>query len=99
MGWRNEEGVLQSSHYAGFYVGKYLSKQLETHKYAKGFRRVRTSFHYPKQPELPRPEGWDFMPVTTGDSVKDDADFLQQKGYKIVLADHRSAWQLLDKLG
>lgn len=96
MGWRNEEGTIQSPYYAGFYVGKYLSKQLATHKYKKGFRRVRTSFGYPKQATLPRSENWTFEPLPTGDSVQDDAQFFQQKGYSVAVADHRSAWTIVN---
>lgn len=98
MGYQNEEKPIRSCHYAGFYVGKYLSKQMETNKYKKGFHRVRTSFHYPKQPPLPRDENWHFESLPSRDSLQDATRDLQQNGYVVVLANHRDAWGVLEEL-
>lgn len=98
MGYQAEENAVYSPSGAGFYIGKYLAKQLSDARWAKGFRRVRTSLHFPKLPTLDRHPDWVFEPVPATDSLGDATKFLSARGWRVALADHATAWALLDKL-
>lgn len=80
---------------AGFYGGKYLSKQLTVGQYKKGFHRVRVSQGWPKLPKLPRSEDWRFMPWPEGLSVTMVGDSLAGQGYSVALADDRASWHFI----
>jgi len=80
---------------AGFYIGKYLFKQLQRDIYPKGYRRIRTSRLWPKLPQLPRPEAWDFTPWPQGIPVESMASSLSRQGYSVALADDRSSWEYI----
>jgi hypothetical protein len=80
---------------AAFYASKYLGKQLGT-QWEKGFRRVRTSQNWPKLPPLPRDENWQFSPLDTHTPLSHIVEQLNDLGYRVALADGRSAWTIVD---
>jgi hypothetical protein len=97
MGYMAEEEAVYSASGAGFYVGKYLSKQLSDARWKKGFRRVRTSLHFPKLPPLPRDDNWVFEILKGGMEVSVTMEHLQEQGYSVALADHHTAWALVEQ--
>jgi hypothetical protein len=97
MGFQAEEDLVYSASGAGFYMGKYLFKQLSDERWAKNFRRIRTSLYYPKLPPLIRDSAWVFEPLASHADISSEAAFLQTKGYRVALADHATAWALVEK--
>jgi len=97
FGYSNDEseGNLSASK-SGFYVGKYLAKQLHNNIWKKGFHRVRTSQNWPKIPPLPRDENWQFEVIPKTESINVVCLALSQGGYTYRFADHRSAWSLIE---
>lgn len=96
MGFMAEKDAVYSAWGAGAYMGKYLFKQQQDTRWAKGFRRVRTSRQFPKLETLPRHPDWLFNAVAGHDAQKDAMDFLVERGWKVAMADHATAWALLD---
>jgi len=96
FGYCNDEseGDLSASK-SGFYVGKYLAKQLHNNVWKKGFHRVRTSQGWPKVQPLARPDGWEFVPFVNGLPVPSCAQSLAAQGYSVALADDRASWAFL----
>lgn len=80
----------------GFYVGKYLAKQLHNNQWKKGFHRVRTSQNWPQLDKLPQHPDWSFTTIQRGESVHDTMELLSRNGFSIRLADQRSAWSLIE---
>jgi len=80
---------------AGFYIGKYLFKQLQRDVYPKGYRRVRTSRLWPKLPPLDRSEDWGFTPFPLGMGIPRMASLLETQGYSVALADDRASWEFI----
>lgn len=80
---------------AGYYGGKYLSKQLTVGTYKRGFHRVRCSQGWPKLPALPRSEEWRFMPWPELVSIDQMYSRLVHNGYSVALADDRASWHFI----
>lgn len=97
MGYEAEEEAVYSASGAGYYVGKYLAKQLSDARWKKGFRRVRTSLHFPKLPTLERHPDWIFQVTSEGETVASEQQAFLSRGFRVVLADHSTAWSLLEK--
>lgn len=96
LGYMAEDKPVYSAAGAGFYVGKYFTKQLRDACWAKGFRRIRTSKGWPKLPLLERNEAWEFAIVPKGESVASAFHTLRLKGYHVIETDHKTAWQLIE---
>ena len=97
MGYQAEEEAVYSASGAGFYVGKYLAKQLSDARWKKGFRRVRTSLYFPKLQALPRHPNWDFAVISGQKAVSEHIRQLQATGISIAMADHCTAWALVEQ--
>jgi len=96
MGYMADEGDYNiPPEKAAGYASKYLGKQLGT-KWEKGFRRVRTSQNWPKVPQLSKDENWTFELLPRMVSLADAAETLRENGYRVALADHKSAWTIVD---
>lgn len=96
MGYQADEGDHNiPPKRAAFYSAKYLGKQLYS-KWVKGFRRVRTSQNWPKLPALEADPNWTFIPIARLESLGDVREGLQASGYRVALADHKSAWTIVD---
>jgi hypothetical protein len=97
FGYSNDEseGNLSSAK-ASYYCGKYLAKQLNNNIWRKGFHRVRTSQNWPKIPPLARDEDWRFEVLDKMVALRDIARELSDDGYAVRIADHRSAWSLIE---
>lgn len=91
-----DSGQVESPEHAGAYLMKYISKQLETYDWKKGFRRVRTSQKWPQLPPLARDQNWSFSVLAANTSLDEKARALSQDGYRVALADNRSAWTLIE---
>lgn len=81
---------------AGYYLGKYLYKQFENDQFKKGYHRIRTSQGWPKLPPLERDPNWEFVVLPTHESLQVHVQVLQERGYRVALADHKSAWSVVN---
>lgn len=96
FGWSNDESdPVCTGARVGFYVGKYLAKQLHNNVWQKGFHRVRKSRGWPKLPPLPRLEVATFKPFQEGDSILGVRQTLLKQGYAVALADEKASWVTL----
>lgn len=96
LGYMAEDKPVYSAHGAGFYVGKYLTKQLKDSCWAKGFRRIRTSQNFPKLPPLERNEEWEFEIIKKHTAISEVFHKLRLHGYAVRLSDSKEAWQLIE---
>jgi len=96
MGYMAEAETLDTPEYAGFYATKYMTKQLESSKFVKGFHRVRTSKGWPKFPNCHLPDSWRFQALQAGVSLERYLSSLEAQGYCVALADDRASWALLE---
>ena len=96
MGYMAEAEALASPEYAGFYVTKYVTKQLENCKFRKGFHRVRTSKGWPKAPGREMPDHWRFVAIEKEANFHRLQENLSRQGYSVALADDRASWTLLE---
>jgi len=80
---------------AGFYIGKYLFKQLQRDIYPRGYRRIRCSRLWPKLSGKPRDENWQFYQWPKGTHIEQMASRLANQGYGVVLADDRASWNFI----
>ena len=95
LGYMAESEQPRSLAHAAWYVGKYISKQLDTNQWPKGFRRVRPSHNWPKMPQAERPAGWKFFPVPAGDTLHHYVTALEGMHFDLWWADHRQAWSII----
>lgn len=96
FGYSNDESdFLLNPNRAGFYVGKYLAKQLRENEWKKGFHRVRTSRGWPKLPPFADDLDASFKPFHEGNNVRQICSNLSQQGYSVALADEKASWQVL----
>lgn len=96
FGYSNDESDrFISAARAGYYGGKYLSKQLANGTYKKGFHRVRVSQGWPKLPKLARSDHWRFHPWPKDVSIDRLGNLLDAQGYSIALADDRASWHFI----
>lgn len=79
----------------GFYVSKYLTKQIRGIETKKGFHRVRTSQGWPKLPPLPPVDNTYFFPHSAGQGIARVLSILSSQGYSVALADSRASWDIL----
>jgi len=97
MGYMAEAEALDTPEYAGFYCTKYMTKQLESSKFKKGFHRVRTSKGWPKLPDRNPPGGWRFQKLQSDLPLDGYLSSLEAQGYSVALADDRASWRLLER--
>jgi len=98
FGYSNDESDrFINSAKAGFYVGKYLAKQLTQNVWKKGFHRVRVSRGWAKLPPLPKAEDWRFLPFPKGASVVSVLRNLTAQNYHVAVSDDRSSWDYVGK--
>lgn len=96
FGYSNDESdPLLNANRAGFYVGKYLAKQLRENEWKKGFHRVRTSQKWPKLPALSPDLDASFHPAHQGQTVRVIRARLEAQGYSVALADEKASWHVL----
>jgi len=95
MGYKAEAEIIRSASFAGFYVGKYISKQLYGFSWPKGFHRVRTSHGWPKVEPLARPDEYRFIPLASHQTIQAVTKNLAALGYQVALADDRASWHVL----
>lgn len=96
LGYIASEEDIRSPEQAAWYVSKYISKQLTVLQWPKGFRRVRTSQHWPKLEELPDNPNWTFSPIKAGEELGERVLRLEAQGYEILYLDHAAAWVYID---
>jgi len=96
MGYMSEEEEARSRGGVIWYVNKYITKNLETDGWAKGFRRVRTSVKFPKAPELPKMPGWEFAVQWQEGMAERLTIYLLEQGHKVYVGDHRSSWRVVN---
>lgn len=96
FGFSNDESdFLINPHRAGFYVGKYLAKQLGENEWKKGFHRVRTSRGWPKLPPFAESLEASFQPFHAGNNIRQLCYTLSEQGYSVALADEKASWHVL----
>lgn len=96
FGWSNDESdPVCTGARVGFYVGKYLAKQLNNNIWKRGFHRVRTSKKWPKLPQLPPLDAVGFTPFREGTTVRAVVSELWGQGYSVALADEKASWHTL----
>jgi hypothetical protein len=97
LGYMAEESERNiSASKTGFYVGKYLAKQLHNNIWKRGFHRVRTSQNWPKLPVLARNVDWHFSVIPRELSLVSVLSSLRGDGFSTRMADQRSAWSLIE---
>lgn len=93
LGYMAEEEEARTPGGAAYYVVKYLTKALEYQEWPRGFRRVRTSAQWPKPPEMPIVEGWEWEPLRQEEQLSIAIQDLRQGGYEVRILDHSTAWE------
>lgn len=96
FGYRNEESDINSAFRAGWYAAKYLAKSAETTYWPPGFHRVRTSRSWPHLPALEKRDGWEFIRCGNEQRIEGLIPALQKEGFGIALANHRTAWGVVN---
>lgn len=97
LGYQDDSKRVRNGKQAGYYTTKYLSKQLETNSWPRGFRRVRTSQGWPKLPVMDD-IGFSFHTIPPGMALGDLVALLWTEGYEVNLGDHRQGWELIEQL-
>jgi hypothetical protein len=95
LGYMDEEKPIKTPQGSAWYVSKYLGKSIEKTDWPKGFRRVRASRNWPKLPEQPMPEGWQFAPLPKGEALQAEVDRYEIAGYRVEVLNHISAWDFI----
>lgn len=95
LGYMDDETLLKSPRGAAHYTSKYLGKSLECCDWPKGFRRVRASRNWPKLPEQPLPEGWNFTPLEKSIPLQSEIDRYEIDGWRVEVLNHVSAWDFI----
>lgn len=93
LGYMAEEEEAHTPGGAAYYVAKYLAKSLGSQEWPKGWRRVRTSQMWPKLPEMPKADGWEWWRVPAEEALSVVAGGLEREGYEVVFLDHVEAWR------
>lgn len=95
MGFMATSEQLRNPAQGAKYVTKYLAKQLKDNVWPRGFRRVRTSQHWPKLPTMPD-SNFDFMPVPPDMALNDFVLQLTFAGFDVHLSpDGETAWDFV----
>lgn len=92
LGYIAEEEIVRTPKAAAGYVSKYLAKTLSAANWPDGFRRVRTSRGWPKLPELPPEDGWDWHALRKDDKLDFEIKRLRAAGFDVAMLNHRAAW-------
>lgn len=93
LGYMVDESVARSAAGAAYYAVKYLAKNLEYHGWPKGFRRVRTSRHWPELPDMPEVQGWDWRKLESSEGLVSTIERLRDSGLQVEVLDHQAAWK------
>lgn len=96
LGYMVDEEIARTPQGAAFYVVKYLTKSIGDTLWPRGFRRVRTSRHWPKLPQMEQPSGWDFKPLAQDKALADEVQRWQDAGYYVELLNHAQAWVFIE---
>jgi len=96
LGFMAESEQPRSLAHAAWYIGKYISKQLDTNQWPKGFRRVRPSHNWPKMQPAAKPKGWHFVMIDAGNPLSHYTNILQGTyDFRLWWADHKQAWEII----
>jgi hypothetical protein len=95
MGYQDHEDVVKNGWGAWYYTLKYLLKGVTTGDWPKGFRRVRTSRHFPQLPPGEYP-GWQFSKLQAEISLADEMRGQAAQGLTTILLDERVAWAVIN---
>lgn len=99
LGYIAEAEEPKSLAHAAWYIGKYISKQLDVTTWPKGFRRVRPAHNWPKTPPPGRPDGWRFEPAAPDKPLSHYVSYYGRgQGYGVWWADDKQAWRLIEEL-
>lgn len=99
MGYQNDLQEVNEIGGVGGYLTKYLAKMLQNSNFPKGFRRIRASYSWPGLPEMPRPEGWNFVTLPNDISLDQERIIYEALGYTVVIADEISSWAWIEGFG
>jgi len=97
FGYQDDESEEEISPWrGGWYVTRYVTRQLAFGDYARGFHRIRTSRHWPKVPPMGKSEGWEFRVLRWEEPVAEAIAYLTESGYHVYLADYKTAWTVVN---
>jgi len=97
MGYMDEEEEARTPAGAAFYVVKYLTKSIAYTEWPRGFRRVRTSQSWPKLPDMPRVEGWEFETLPHNSALDEVHAKYEQAGFVIEIMGSNEAWRFVSE--
>ncbi len=92
MGYRNDAQEAISLGGVAYYVSKYVTKHVEKYVWAKGFRHVRTSVHFPKLPKKTVPE-WEFYSMRGHTEAEEKTIAFANAGWQITVGNHLNTWE------
>jgi len=78
------------------YTAGYMVKMLQFSNFGKGFRRVRTSGGWPKLPDMPEPQGWNFSVMARDAALDEEVSRLLKANYIVSVLDHTTAWAFVN---
>lgn len=96
MGYQSDVQEVESAGGVGGYVTKYLTKMLQNSNLPSGFRRVRLSHGWPKNPSVGKPEGWRCSVVQQDIPLNEKIERQRLAGLTVVMADEVSVWDWLE---
>jgi len=96
MGYMSDAQEVKSVGGVAGYVSKYLTKTLQFSNWGKGFRRVRSTQGWPKLPDLPEPDGWNFSLLARDAVLQDEINRLLDANYIVAITEHGSAWDFVN---
>lgn len=98
LGYHADEKPVRDALDVSRYVIKHLDKQMQTEGWPKGFRRIRTSRSWPKEPEAATPAGWEFKTSCGDKAAERTYRQLKREEYTIVQAGQDGPWPLIDRI-
>lgn len=99
LGYMADEQYARTPGGCAYYISKYIGKQLGEMVWPKGFRRVRTSQHFPKLPKPADLPEWNFQMLPQGNvSEYATIEHFSEMGYEAHLETAYGAWELIRKL-
>lgn len=83
MGYMAEEEAIRSKYKSGFYIGKYISKQLQSGEAPKKMRRITTSHGWPKLDGMYAMPEIDWRVLQKHESLQDVVAYYARKSYTV----------------
>lgn len=96
LGYQSDVQEVESAGGVGGYVTKYLTKMLQNSNLPTGFRRVRLSHGWPKNPAIGKPESWRCSIVPQDIPLDEKIERQRLAGLTVVMADEVSVWDWLE---